>query len=85
MTFESEDGLIKIRQFPELEKVDLRENPIENIIETVSILKEAMPKLNDLQLNLYEEEHVDYIMKTLPELQFLNGLPVEREEESDEE
>lgn len=32
-------------------------------------------------MNLYDEDHVDYIMRVMPQLQFLNGLPVEREEE----
>jgi uncharacterized protein YbbK (DUF523 family) len=30
-------------------------------------------------LNLHEETQVDMIMKHLPELEFLNGLPVDRE------
>lgn len=40
-----------------------------------------MPNLHDLKLNLYLEEHVDLILKLMPQLQFLNGLPVEREEQ----
>jgi hypothetical protein len=32
-------------------------------------------------MNLYDEDHVDYIMRVMPQLQFLNGLPVEREDE----
>ena len=40
-----------------------------------------MPNVKDLKLNLYDEEHVDFIMKSMPQLQFLNGLEVEREEE----
>ena len=40
-----------------------------------------MPNVKDLRLNLYDEEHVDFIMKTMPQLLFLNSLPVEREEE----
>jgi hypothetical protein len=43
-----------------------------------------MPNLTDLKMNLYDEDHVDFIMKAMPQLQFLNGLPVERGE-SDEE
>ncbi len=30
-------------------------------------------------MNLHEETQVDMIMKHLPELEFLNGLPVDRE------
>ena len=40
-----------------------------------------MPSIKDLKINLYKEEHVDFIMKVMPQLQFLNGLPVEREED----
>ena len=36
-------------------------------------------------MNLYDEEHVDYIMRVMPQLQFLNGLPVERDEEESPE
>jgi hypothetical protein len=39
-----------------------------------------MPNVKDLKLNLYEEDHVDFIMKVMLQLQFLNGLPVERED-----
>ena len=46
-----------------------------------------MPKLTSLYLNLHEEEQVDLVMRTLVNLQYLNGLPVEREilEEEEEE
>jgi hypothetical protein len=39
------------------------------------------PNLRDLKLNLYDEDHVDFIIKNMPQLEFLNGLPVEREDE----
>lgn len=42
------------------------------------------PNLRDLKLNLYDEDHVDFIIKNMPQLEFLNGLPVEREDEEDE-
>jgi hypothetical protein len=44
-----------------------------------------------LFINLHEEEQVDFIMRTLQQLEFLNGLKVEREileeeqEDEDEE
>jgi hypothetical protein len=44
-----------------------------------------MPNVKDLKMNLYDEEHVDFIMRVMPQLQYLNGLPVEREEEEEEE
>ena len=44
-----------------------------------------MPNVKDIKMNLYNEEHVDYIMRVMPQLQFLNGLPVERDEEESPE
>jgi hypothetical protein len=36
-------------------------------------------------MNLHEEEQVDFIMRTLEPLEFLNGLKVEREILEEEE
>lgn len=36
-----------------------------------------MPKLDNLQINLTEEEEVVYVLRHLPELKFLNGIVVE--------
>lgn len=52
--------------------------------ETIDHLS-TLPKLISLNINLNEEEQVDYIMKKLPELQELNGLQVERDDEEEEE
>ncbi len=41
---------------------------------------QVFPNLKDLKLNLYDEDHVDFIIKNMPQLEFLNGLPVERED-----
>lgn len=46
--------------------------------ETVISLK-SIPALKSLFINLHEEEQVDLIMRSLTELEFLNGLKVERE------
>ena len=37
-----------------------------------------MPNVSDLQISLFKEEDVDFIMKYMPQLEFLNNLPVER-------
>jgi hypothetical protein len=37
-----------------------------------------MPNIKDLQISLFEEEDVDYILTNMPQLQFLNNLAVER-------
>lgn len=44
----------------------------------------SLPQLKSVYLNLYQEEQVDYIMRTLNYLDFLNGLKVEREILDDE-
>ena len=38
-----------------------------------------MPALRSLYINLQEEEQVDMIMRQLQELEYLNGLPVDRD------
>ena len=49
-----------------------------------------MPNLKSLFVNLHEEEQVDLVMRSLEDLEFLNGLRVERDildenEEGEEE
>jgi Leucine-rich repeat (LRR) protein len=39
----------------------------------------TMPSLKSLYVNLFVESQVDLIMRYLPELEFLNGLPVDRD------
>jgi len=50
----------------------------------VTILKDLV-NLKSLFLNLHEEEQVDFVMRTLQDLQELNGLPVERDLMDDDE
>jgi hypothetical protein len=45
----------------------------------------SLPRLTSLNINLNEEEQVDYIMKHMPDLQILNDLEVERDEEEESE
>lgn len=47
----------------------------------------SLINLKSLFINLHEEEQVDFIMRTLEGLEFLNGLKVERDilEEDDED
>lgn len=51
---------------------------IENFEKAVRSLA-TLPSLKSLYINLFEEEQVDLIMRYLPDLEFLNGLPVDRE------
>ena len=39
----------------------------------------TMPVLRELYINLHEEEQVDYLLRTLADLAYLNGLAVERD------
>jgi hypothetical protein len=72
-----------------VEALDLRDNNLEDVPYTVQEIQTAFPNLKDLKLNLYDEDHVDFIMRVMPQLQYLNGLAVDREgtitsEEEDE-
>ena len=44
----------------------------------------TMPALKNLYINLQEEEQVDLIMRNLPNLEYLNGLPVDRDDGDEE-
>ena len=45
--------------------------------ETIQALQ-SLPNLRSVYMNLFKEDQVDYIMRTLENLEFLNGLKVER-------
>ena len=59
-------------------EIDLSGNPIDNLHLAVESLQ-TMPALISLFINLHEEEQVDFLLRSLPKLQFLNGLEVERD------
>ena len=44
-----------------------------------------MPLLRSVYLNLQEEEQVDMLMRQLPDLEYLNGLPVDRDALEDDD
>jgi hypothetical protein len=44
----------------------------------------SLPSLHTLYINLVTEDEVDYVLKTLPGLQTLNGLGVDRDELADD-
>lgn len=39
-----------------------------------------MPSLNDLQISLFDEEQVEYLILCIPSLEYLNNIPVDRSE-----
>ena len=45
----------------------------------------TLPALRSLYINLQTEDQVDMIMRILPGLEYLNGLPVDRDALDDEE
>lgn len=67
-----------------MEIINLNGNDFDDFNQTVTILKDLV-NLKSLFLNLHEEEQVDFVMRTLQDLQELNGLPVERDLMDDEE
>jgi hypothetical protein len=56
----------------------LNGNPIDDIEAAVDSLQ-TMGNLKVLFINLHEEEQVDYLLRSLHSLEYLNGLAVERE------
>ena len=54
-----------------------RFNIIMQLSETIQALQ-SLPNLRSVYMNLFKEDQVDYIMRTLENLEFLNGLKVER-------
>jgi hypothetical protein len=67
-----------------LANMNLNGNQFTDFNKTVVALK-TLPSLRSVYLNLYQEEQVDFIMRTLDKLDFLNGLKVERDILYDEE
>jgi len=67
-----------------LEFLNINGNMLKETYDTIDHLS-TLPQLISLNINLNEEEQVDYIMKKLPDLQELNDLQVERDEEEEEE
>jgi len=65
-----------IEQLTEINLIDNDNIPFESTVLKLSTL----PNLISLHINLYEEEQVDFVIKNLPNLQYLNGELIDREE-----
>ncbi|CDW87543.1 UNKNOWN [Stylonychia lemnae] len=61
-----------------IQEFNLNGNPIDDIESAVDSLQ-TMPNLKVLFINLHEEEQVDYLLRSLNSLEYLNGLAVERD------
>lgn len=57
--------------------LNLSDNPISSIPGTIAQLTSAMPNLQDLQMSLFREEDVEYIIHNMPSLVYLNNHFVE--------
>lgn len=60
----------------EINLIDNDLNPFEKAVLDLS----KMPSLTSLHLNLHEETQVDLVIKNLPNLKYLNGELIDREE-----
>ena len=64
---------------PNLEVINLNNNPLEDVVAVADVLA-GCPQLKSLFIALSVEEEVDYVLKKLPRLEYLNGLAIDREE-----
>jgi len=62
-----------------IQNLNLNGMDFSNFMAVVTSLT-TMPQLKSLYITLNEEDQVDLIMRWLPDLEFLNGLPVERDD-----
>ncbi len=56
--------------------LNLSDNPLSDLKTTVNIISVLMPILTDLQISIFAEEDVNYIISKLQNLVYLNNLPV---------
>lgn len=68
-----------LKEVFEVNLIDNELNPFEEAVIALS----TMPKLNSLHLNLHEESQVDYVIRNLPNLKYLNGETIDRDELQD--
>ena len=76
--------LSMLKEVYEMNLIDNELNHFESAVLALSTMK----NLTHLHLNLHEEQQVDFVIKTLPNLLVLNGEDIDREElqnESDSE
>lgn len=68
--------LSMLKEVYEVNLIDNDLSPFESAVVALS----TMPSLSHLHLNLHEEQQVDFVIKTLPNLLVLNGEDIDREE-----
>ena len=75
------EDLSKLKSVANLNLQNIEFEDFERSIEAISTL----PVLRSLYINLKTEDQVDHIMRLLPNLEYLNGLPVDRDALEDDE
>ena len=68
-------------KLPTLLSLNISDNPIVNVRQVVNALAQLTPNLTDLQISLFTEEDVDFIIRKLTSLKYLNNIAVERNED----
>ena len=68
--------LSMLKEVYEINLIDNELSPFESAVVALS----TVPSLTHLHLNLHEEQQVDFVIKTLPNLLVLNGEDIDREE-----
>ena len=64
---------------PSLSILNLNNNPFPDVYAVVDVIS-GISTLRSLFMSLTLEEEVDYVLKKLPQLEYLNGLAIDREE-----
>ena len=64
---------------PNLELINLNNNPLKEVLAVADVLSGCL-HLKSLFIALSVEDEVDYLLKKLPRLEYLNGLAIDREE-----
>ena len=59
--------------------MNLNGNPIDDIKAATESIKTIGKELKSLNINLYEEDQVDHLLRSIEWLEILNGLKVERD------
>ena len=67
-----------LSQLIQIRELNLSGNPLQSLQKVVESLS-TMSQLESLYINLHLEEEVDFLLRNLPHLLYLNGLIVERD------
>ena len=75
------DDLSSLKSVANLNLQNIAFDDFEQSVQSIA----SLPNLRSLYVNLQTEDQVDLIMRYLPHLEYLNGLPVDREAIDDDE